>query len=95
MCEHLSPLEEELKSKNIKETYRGQPWTRNCREWVYFDCYLDMDKIRARYQFPDFIISHRNDDGKSGLEAGFYCDQCKDAIIGAHPEYKKGKIKFE
>lgn len=95
MCEHLIQLEKELKSLGIKETFRGQPWSNNCREWVYFDCVFEMEKIRKRYNFPSFIESHVNNDGKSGLEAGFVCDQCKDGLIGVHPNVGKGKLILE
>jgi hypothetical protein len=94
MCEHLIALENELKAQNIKETYRGQPWSDNCREWVYFDCALDLERIRKRYNFPDFISTHVNNDSRSGLEAGFVCDQCHDAIMGHHPSLASGKIKI-
>ena len=92
MCEHLKSLETELKEKGIKETYRGKPWSVNCREWVYFDCVLNLDKIRQRYNFPDFIKNHINNDSRSGMEAGFYCGLCQDAIIGIHPDLGEGKI---
>jgi len=95
MCEHLSPLEHELKIKGIKETYRGQPWSENCREWVYFDCFFVRDKLESRFNFPPFVIWHSNDDERSGLEAGFFCDECRDAIIGAHPNVSDGKIRVE
>jgi hypothetical protein len=91
MCEHLIALDNELKSMGIKEAFRGQPWTDNCREWVYYDCVLDLEKLRQRYKFLPFIESHSNDDPRSGLEAGFVCDQCKDGVIGVHPSLSKGK----
>ena len=91
MCEHLIELDNELKAKGIRETFRGRPWSDNCREWVYYDCILDLEKIRARYEFPFFVESHVNDDNKSGMEAGFVCDLCKDGVIGLHPHFGKGK----
>lgn len=94
MCEHLIGLENELKASGIKETYRGQPWSKNCREWVYYDCVFDLGKIRERLLLPLFIENHVNDDNKSGLEAGFVCDQCKDGVIGVHPQVGKGKRIF-
>jgi hypothetical protein len=94
MCEHLSPLEAALKAKNIKETYRGQPWSNNCHEWVYFDCLLNVDTLRERFQLPEFIVHHTNDDPRSGTEAGFVCEQCHDGIIGHHPKFTSGKFEF-
>ena len=30
----------------------------NCREWVYFDCFLDINAIRKHISFPDFVHDH-------------------------------------
>lgn len=84
MCEHLQPLEDELHRLGVKETYRGQPWSENCREWVYFDCYLDYESLHARLHLPDCVHFHHSDDPRSGAEEGFYCETCKDGIIGLH-----------
>jgi hypothetical protein len=53
---------------------------------------MDLEKLRARYNFPSFIETHINDDGKSGMEAGFVCELCKDAVIGVHPYFGKGVV---
>jgi len=91
MCEHLSVLDTELKRRGIRETFRGQAWSDNCREWVYYDCFLDTDAIRTRLNLPECISVHTNDDMRSGLEAGFVCNQCNDAIMGAHRSVAAGK----
>ena len=88
MCRHLAPLEKELHRLGIKETYRGQPWSENCREWVYFDCYLDIENLRIRLHIPDFVTHHRNDDQRSGTEEGFYCEKCKDGIMGYNRTFR-------
>ena len=90
-CEHLRPLEKEIQATGIKETFRGQAWTDNCREWVYFDCYLDVEKIRERFQLPLFVETHVNEDPKSGYEEGLVCSQCKDGIMGYHRIYNAGR----
>lgn len=95
MCEHLYTLDHELKTKGIKETYRGQAWSKNCREWVYYDCILDLDKLQTRYDFPDLINRHVNDDMKSGTESGFVCSLCNDAVMGLHPDHSQGKLRIE
>ncbi|GAB4422170.1 MAG: hypothetical protein OHK0039_37990 [Bacteroidia bacterium] len=90
MCEHLTALDDELKAKGIRETFWGQPWSANCREWVYYDCVLALEALRQRHRLPDFVKVHINDDDKSGLEAGFYCEVCKDAVMGQHPRVGGG-----
>lgn len=82
MCEHLAALEKELIDKGIEVTFRGEAWSQNSREWVYFDCYLDTESLKARYQFPSFVSIHTNEDYRSGREHGFVCNQCNDAIMG-------------
>ena len=87
MCEHLQSLEDYLKSKKIRETFRGQAWSDNCRDWVYFDCVLEPESLRTRFHLPSFVIRHENTDEISGTELGLVCTQCKDAIMGLHPNY--------
>jgi hypothetical protein len=82
VCEHLLKLEAELIEAEIKETYRGQAWSDNCREWVYYDIVLDTDSLQKRLTFPPCVIVHENLDPKSGQERGFYCTECKDGIMG-------------
>ncbi|UPT61659.1 MAG: hypothetical protein M0D54_14795 [Hyphomonadaceae bacterium JAD_PAG50586_4] len=86
VCEHLSALEREILARGIKETYRGQAWSDNCREWVYFECVLDLDTLRTRCDFAPFVVDHIHRGTHDGAEAGFVCDQCHDAIMGAHPD---------
>ena len=87
MCEHLQQLEEYLKYEKIPETFRGQAWSDNCREWVYFDCILDTESLKANFQLPGFVVTHENTDVKSGTELGLVCTRCKDAIMGLHPSH--------
>ena len=28
-------------------TYRGKAWSDNCREWVYFNCFIDTAAVRG------------------------------------------------
>jgi len=81
-CQHLYPLEAELIESGIRETYRGTPWSQNCREWVYFDVVFDTDALAARINFAPCVQVHENLDPKSGTERGFVCTQCQDAIMG-------------
>ena len=81
-CQHLRGLEAELIAAGVKGTYRGTPWTKNCREWVYFDVVLDTSALISRMGFPSCVRVHENLDPKSGTERGFVCTECKDAIMG-------------
>jgi hypothetical protein len=93
-CEHLQALEADILLAGVQETFRGKAWSANCREWVYFDCVLDVEKLHYRYKLPDFVLVHSNDDRKSGLEAGLVCTICKDAVIGIHQSLSKDRIVF-
>jgi hypothetical protein len=78
----------------VAETFRGQAWTTNCREWVYFDCYLDAEAIRHQFELPPCVVDHVNDDPKSGRESGLVCTECHDGIIGLHQADAAGKRSF-
>jgi len=82
VCEHLAALEKALLDSGAKVTCRGQVWTMNCREWVYFDVILDTDAIQERFQLPPCVQVHENKDPKSGLERGLECSLCHDAVMG-------------
>jgi hypothetical protein len=90
LCEHLRELEQEILAAGIRETWRGRPWSKNCREWVTFACFLDVAAIRARRPLPACVEDYSNDDPRSGLEAGLVCHRCWDAIVGVHPLGKGG-----
>jgi len=87
MCEHVKPLEDYLRAQKIREIFRGQAWSDNCREWVYFDCVLDTESLKEKFQLPSFVVSHENTDERSGTELGLVCTQCKDAIMGLYPSH--------
>lgn len=95
MCEHLILLDHELKSRGIVETYRGMAWSDKCREWVYYDCVLNLDAVRQRLKIPDCVCEHINDDARSGKEAGLFCTLCKDGVMGLHPDDGLGKQLIE
>lgn len=96
-CKHLHQLEDELLTKNIRETYRGQPWSKNCREWVYFDCvFTNLEKTIDRLGLDRRCVKiHSLLGTHEGQEHGLLCQQCHDAIMGLHPEGAKlGGKKF-
>jgi hypothetical protein len=84
VCEHLRPVEIALQTANIPETYRGQPWTENCREWVYFDCRLDLEALRQRFALPAFVKDHVHRGTHDGSERGLYCEACHDGVMGLY-----------
>jgi len=84
LCEHLASLERELVSAGVQETFRGQAWSDNCREWVYFACWLDRAAIRARLAFDDCVKDHEHRGTHDGQETGFVCMACHDAVMGAY-----------
>jgi hypothetical protein len=88
VCEHLAELERALIDAQIPITYRGQPWTSDCREWVYFACWLDRPAIRARFALSTSVIDHDHRGTHDGQEAGLVCSACNDAIMGAHSAHR-------
>ena len=72
LCEHLRELETAISSIGIVESYRGQPWSKNCREWVYFDCVLDAPRIVEAFGFASCVRQHVNDDPKKRSRVWFH-----------------------
>ncbi|HWB19947.1 MAG TPA: hypothetical protein VG711_06580 [Phycisphaerales bacterium] len=89
-CPHLRQLESAIQQQSIRETFRGQAWSRNCREWVYFDCWLDLPAIRKTFPLVDCVKDHLHKGTHDGEERGFVCEQCHDAIMGRYE--KTGSI---
>ena len=94
VCEHLSPIEQALLTRGVAVTFRGQAWSQNCREWVYFDCFLDTPAIRGRYTVPPFVQDHSHRGTHDGQELGLVCTHCHDAIVGLY-EPAPGKLVFQ
>jgi hypothetical protein len=84
-CEHLMDLERALIAAGIKETSRGQAWSQNCREWVYFDCFLPAQLIRQKFKLADCVEDHEHRGTHDGQESGFTCSIHHDGIMGHHP----------
>ncbi len=88
VCEQL---ERELCEAGIQETFRGRAWSSNCREWVYFACFLDRPAIRTRMELAECVKDHEHRGTHDGMEAGFVCNACQDAIMGVHSS-EAGKV---
>ena len=82
VCEHLADLEIALLESGARVTFRGQPWSRNCREWVYFDVQIELDSVAKRFALNYPVEPHQNLDPRSGTERGFVCAVCHDAVMG-------------
>ena len=93
VCEHLAPLEQALLDRKVAVTFRGQAWSMNCREWVYFDCFFDLPGIRRQLSFPEFVEDHSHRGTHDGQELGLVCRVCHDAIMGLY-EPVSGKPVF-
>ncbi|TAH36945.1 MAG: hypothetical protein EYC70_08150 [Planctomycetota bacterium] len=93
-CEHLIELERALARAGFKETFRGQAWSQNCREWVYFDCLLPSEAIRRKFAFADCVKDHSHLGTHDGTEAGFVCDVHNDGVMGRHPAFSAGVMSF-
>ena len=84
VCEHLSAVERAVLSAGVAVTFRGQAWSTNCREWVYFDCFLDLPAIRRRFALAACVTDHAHRGTHDGQERGLVCGQCHDAIVGRY-----------
>jgi hypothetical protein len=82
VCEHLAPLETALLESGARETTRGQVWTDNCREWIYFDVVLDTAALRRRFALAACVDVHENTDPRSGVERGLVCTAGHDGVMG-------------
>jgi hypothetical protein len=92
ICKHLQPIEQLILEKGIKETYRGQVWSKNCREWVYYDCFIDAVSLSERLDLDECVEIHKHLGTHDGSEYGFYCSEHHDGVMGVSPERNKGKL---
>ena len=83
-CEHLRTLEQAILDRGIRETFRGAAWSRNCREWVYFECYIDLEAVRSRFVLADCVHDHQHRGTHDGQERGFVCSECHDGVMGSY-----------
>ena len=93
VCEHLSEVEQALLDLGTAVTFRGQAWSKNCREWVYFDVFLDLPRVRKHHLLPSAVKDHEHRGTHDGQECGLVCSLCHDALMG-HAEGKSGASVF-
>ena len=87
-------LSYKIKSKELKNLFKfliennfntefvGKAWDNCNANWYYFDCSLNIGKIKSKLSFGHNIVLHENLDNKSGLERGFIDKTTGEAIIG-------------
>jgi hypothetical protein len=92
-CEHLRDLEQAMLAAGIRETFRGQAWSEHCREWVYFDCWMDLDLIRQCHSLSACVVDHAHRGTHDGAERGLVCRACEDALMGSY-EPRAGQACF-
>ena len=76
VCEHLAALEAAILRAGVPETFRGQAWSQNCREWVYFACVLDRAALRVAQLDLEHVVA---DTRGLGVDRGADLD-----ALGAH-----------
>src|SRR5688572_23577975 len=94
-CEHLIELEKAIADAGFKETSRGAAWSKNCREWVYFDCVLPAHRIRMRFRLAECVKDHSHRGTHDGQESGFVCEIHNDGVMGHHPDANPGATWFQ
>jgi hypothetical protein len=77
----------------IPVTFRGRAWSANCREWVYFNCVIDLGAVRRRFSLPPCVEDRTHRGTHDGSERGLMCVVCQDAIMGAL-EHESGMRVF-
>ena len=94
VCRHLEPIEKTLQALHVEETFRGDAWSKNCREWVYFRCILDLEKARRAFEMDPCVENHDLVDARLGSELGLYCRNCHDGVMGLNPKGSLDGVPF-
>ena len=85
-------MELAIVARGIRETFRGQAWSMNCREWIYFDCFIDTESVRKRFKLAECVQEHIHRGTHDGQERGFVCAQCHDGIMGRYDQTPGGCV---
>ncbi len=92
-CEHLIEVEQALIDAGMAITSRGQAWSK-VREWVYFDCVIDLAACRKLFELASCVEDHEHIGTHDGCELGLSCELCKDGVMGRHPELHSSDHHF-
>lgn len=82
-----------MQAAGLRETFRGQAWSDNCREWVYFDAFIDTEAVQSRFDLAPSVRVHAHRGTHDGQERGFICTACRDGLMGLY-EPSPGKPRF-
>ena len=82
VCEHLAHVERALLESGVPVTFRGQAWSEHCREWVYFDCFINTSQVRQQFHLSSVVADHTHRGTHDGQEHGIVCTKCHDALMG-------------
>jgi hypothetical protein len=85
LCEHLQTAEEYVRAHGGHVVFRGQPWSANCRVWIYFDVTLDCERLIESLGLDPCVRIHDHRGTHDGSERGIVCTIHNDAIMGRHP----------
>lgn len=89
-CSHLQHLEHELRETGTHIEYQGKSWWGTSRGmWMYFQCFLEADALRQRFNLPQSVHYSEYNGGVAGQEAGFVCSECDSAVMGVHRHYAR------
>jgi hypothetical protein len=86
LCEHLQRAEEYVRAHGGRVTFRGQPWSSNCRVWIYFDVTLDCEQLIQALGLDPCVQIHDHRGTHDGSERGIVCTIHNDGIMGRHPD---------
>ena len=86
VCEHLQPLVDHLIATGNMVTFAGQAWSDNCRLWVYFNCILNIETLRQKFNLAPCVKLHSHRGTHDGAETGFVCWEHQDGVMGRYNE---------
>jgi hypothetical protein len=85
LCEHLAAAERYIRGQGAKMVYCGQPWSKNCHVWAYFDAVLDCEGLIRGLGLDPCVRIHDHRGTHDGSERGLECAVHHDAVMGLHP----------
>ncbi len=85
-CPHLVPLEQELTSAGVAVgPGRPCPHDPDWGTWFEVDALFDVTTLRRRLSLDPCVTYEEFEGVLSASDATFYCNCCRQAIVGLHP----------